>query len=325
MLRSSPATLIAALLAMQLGVVACEPAATPPEEEAPTVPTQSDGYDAPIGSGPVFLADQFQLSQPGSGLDINGDGETDGIINEAWLPAIPIINQRFQASINSSRILIAMELTGLEQPYAGDDSSVTFKLYNCEDEDQDPSNNYCRDPGCARVLPKDHYIEDGQSRYRAQPAPIVAERYAGYIDEKFGIAMEGEEDLEVSGLHVEMTVPADLWELRDGVVCGVSSAADLHRVTLPLCEYQPGFCELSGVPDDLTIAEYLVLLHADPDIDMDADGIERFVLDEGARVAGCYDGDGAEIVGPDCLEDPRMADGYSICFDMHGIPATLVQ
>jgi hypothetical protein len=61
-----------------------------------------------------------------------------------------------------------------------------------------------------------------------------------------------------------------------------------------------------------------------PDIDLDGDGGEQFVLDEDGRLSSCVDGDGAIIDGRDCWQDPRIADGYSVTFVLSAVPARFV-
>jgi hypothetical protein len=59
-----------------------------------------------------------------------------------------------------------------------------------------------------------------------------------------------------------------------------------------------------------------------PDIDLDGDGLERFIVDEAGQITGCIDGDGyTTIDGPDCWQDPHMADGFSVTAVLHGVGA----
>jgi len=49
-----------------------------------------------------------------------------------------------------------------------------------------------------------------------------------------------------------------------------------------------------------------------PDVDIDGDGIERFVTDDEHHITSCVDGDGTVFHGRDCWSDPRMADAFSV-------------
>ena len=65
-----------------------------------------------------------------------------------------------------------------------------------------------------------------------------------------------------------------------------------------------------------------------PDLDLDADGLEDFVIDTGDGscqpvVTACIDGDGTRIDGRSCYSSPEIADGYSAAFDFTAIRAQL--
>jgi hypothetical protein len=71
-------------------------------------------------------------------------------------------------------------------------------------------------------------------------------------------------------------------------------------------------------------------LPSQPDADQDGDGLEQFFDTMGDPDAGtakdghidkCVDGDGTEILGPDCVTDPRIQDGYKLIFVVHGVRA----
>jgi cysteine-rich repeat protein len=65
-----------------------------------------------------------------------------------------------------------------------------------------------------------------------------------------------------------------------------------------------------------------------PDLDLDEDGIESFVVGGGDGdcqpvVVSCADGDGTPIEGRSCTSDPRIADGYSIALAFESIRTRL--
>ena len=78
------------------------------------------------------------------------------------------------------------------------------------------------------------------------------------------------------------------------------------------------------MPQELSMTQYLLLTGIQPEIDVDGDGLETIDLDSNAEIFQCHDGDGSLIEGAYCLEDPRIADGFGMCLDMHGIPGELV-
>ena len=309
---------ISALLAQGCGE------ASPGTAEPPSQPqaVDGDGYEDPAGTGLTYILDVFQLSEPGSGLDIDDDGDIDGVVNRAWQPVLPSINEQLQAGVYSGRTLFGIEMAGVRDPYEGQDPAATLKLYDCYDPDGDPTNNFCDGPDCGRLAADPNHIIDGQTEFRSTPTAIVDEYYEAAIDGEMVFEVDEGVDMQVQEIHIGGSLPVGLHEIY-GVLCAVSTARDLNKVILPICEHLPAFCQMTGVPDDLTVAEYLVVLHFDPDIDLDGDGLERYVLDAEAQVTTCFDADDTEIPGTDCLEDPRMADGFSLCFDFHAIPATI--
>src|SRR5207237_167127 len=54
------------------------------------------------------------------------------------------------------------------------------------------------------------------------------------------------------------------------------------------------------------------------DIDVDGDGLETIDY-AGGQIVSCTDGDGTQIPGPQCVCDPRIADGYSIAVFANGV------
>ncbi len=163
----------------------------------------------------------------------------------------------------------------------------------------------------------------------------------------------------VSGGPEDVTLPiAGLFplDLRQGRISGtvMSSGGDVTGVTagllcgaIPVTTIAglPNFLDMigGGAPpsppcDDAVASTNLgdVLLGgktlfginigpAQPDVDLDGDGLEFYVIDESgpfgcqAVVTACIDGDGTRIEGHDCTSDRRMADGWSA-----GLPFTAV-
>jgi hypothetical protein len=285
----------------------------------------TDGASDPPGSGPVFLLDQLGFADVGDCLDRDGDGTPDCAINRAWRPLLPMLNGLFSAAIANGRILMALEAAGLCAPYAGSDPAVTLKLYPAIDVDGDPTNNLCREPGCGQVLARSRFVVDGQTRYRGPPEPIVDFVARSAFDHPLDIAIDAQtRPLTVRQLQLRCLLPALLDELPSGVMCGVAPVSELAIVQLPICDAAPILCEQARLPPDLSLAEYLAVLGEQPDVDLDGDGLERFELDGNSRVLICYDGDGSVLGAKDCLQDPQMQDGYSLCFSLHGIPGALV-
>lgn len=111
-----------------------------------------------------------------------------------------------------------------------------------------------------------------------------------------------------------------------------------RSATLEICAYSAvhDLGETEGLDEsgDLTMLEVFLAGGApmgiamipgfSPDVDMDHDGLESFVLDESYHVTHCIDGDLTTIAGRDCWRDPRMADGFSLTMRLECVAAELV-
>lgn len=73
-----------------------------------------------------------------------------------------------------------------------------------------------------------------------------------------------------------------------------------------------------------SLLDELVGLGAEPDLDVDRDGLERVEdVDGDGRVDRCVDGDGATQDGADCVRDKRFVDGYELILRFRMVPAEL--
>lgn len=99
-------------------------------------------------------------------------------------------------------------------------------------------------------------------------------------------------------------------------------------------------CDPTLVPDaQINLADVIVggvllsnfldiVVATQPDVDMDGDGLEQYVVVSGtdcqAVIESCIDGDGTPIAGRDCVHDPRMQDTISAAFQFTAPTTTLV-
>ena len=108
----------------------------------------------------------------------------------------------------------------------------------------------------------------------------------------------------------------------DGRLCGVLGAVSLYRFRNET-SLGPGETLLDLLVLGLDGLGYLIT-PTQPEVDVDADGLERFVDTDGDHVIDlCIDGNGTQIVGMTCPEDPRIADGYSFAYDWTAVRAVL--
>lgn len=75
---------------------------------------------------------------------------------------------------------------------------------------------------------------------------------------------------------------------------------------------------------DLTLLDELAALGAQPDLDVDRDGLETILdEDDDGHVDRCIDGDGAIIDGAGCVDDGRMVDAFELVIRFRLVPVTI--
>jgi len=308
---------------------------SPPPTASTPVPClgDSDGFQEPPASGVAFLIDRSTLAGPESGLDVNGDGRADGMLNRAWGYGRTNIDATLMQEIESGRQLSALEIAGLCAPFSGNDPAVTLKLYDAMDVDGDPTTTFCgdRERICSQLaVPR--YALSETFPYRTEPGSLTAGRavFSGEAPLPFAIGPSTSLLLSLHHSLAAVTLPADLSEIDDGMVCGTLTVAALADMALARDCPPAAFCLTARDADDpssLSAADRLALPPAyQPDVDLDGDGLERYQVDFFAspRTVTCHDGDGSLVAEPDCLHSGRMADGFSICFSFHAVGAVLV-
>jgi hypothetical protein len=323
-----------AAMAVVTLALACEPPARP----TPPAPTPDagcvgggDGYADPPASGHVFVVDQIQLTNPGDGIDVTGDGVPDTAMNRAFFFLQFVLNEALRHTVENGRLIYVFELAGLCAPYSGDDPDVTVKVYSCRDANDDSSDNFCRDPGCGTMrVHEQEFNTDGQTVNHSQPLPIVDQLLVAVLPGSIDINLDTTANLGLLRPAMQLTVPTALDEISAGWLCGVVRAGDLDQVVPPHASDPEcrTLCWPDDAPEGLSLAGYMAMNGYQPDIDMDGDGLERFELDADKHVVRCYDGP-RQLPLPHrwpapCLQDPRMADGYSLCFKMHALPGVLL-
>jgi hypothetical protein len=296
------------------------PAATP---EVPPPPPEQDGFDDAPTSGLGFVIDDLAVTPYALAMDLDGNGTADGAINRALDPMLSTVNNAFRSAVLAGRICVALEVVGLESPYACADGAVTLKYYRCDDDDQDPANNFCGAPECGRMVLSAEDIVDGQAVYRTAPTPIVDCRVHGELEQVLLIDLDNDL-LPLERSQVAAFVPDTLHELLEVQIGGVARARDTQLVSIPICRYMPILCVNPNTPEEISLAQYMRLIGEHPDVDLDGDGLERYDLDGEVQVLRCIDGDGAVIEDPACLDDPRIVDGFSMCLGAHAVSAVLL-
>lgn len=321
-----------------IAVVVLAPACDPPPQPTPPAPTPDagcigggDGYLDSPASGRVFVIDQVRLTNPGEGIDVTGDGVPDTAMNSAFFFLQFVLNEALRHTVENGRLVYVFELAGLCAPYTGDDPDVTVKVYECRDANGDSSDNFCRDPGCGTMrVHEQPFNADSQTTNHSPPLPIVDGLLIAALPGSVNINLDTSASFNLRQPALQVTLPAALDEISGGWLCGAVRASELDQIVPP--HVSDPECRTLCWPDDapagLSLAGYLAMNGYQPDIDMDGDGLERFELDASKHVVRCHDGL-HHLPWPrrwpaQCLQDPRMVDGYSLCFEIHALPGVLL-
>ncbi|HJL19597.1 MAG TPA: DUF4215 domain-containing protein [Sandaracinaceae bacterium LLY-WYZ-13_1] len=316
---------------------------TPPEQCDDLNTDRWDGCDAACRREVALVIDELALGGRGVGCDFTGDGAPDNRFFRALGPLGSILGPALDRVVSSGDAILLLAFLGLDDAAGRVDEDLRVAWLLGADGDADPSNDHSGDGA---------FLVDGTTlRDDGTAATSLQSRL------RDGALEGGPEDvpLPLSDLPLELkrallqgrTVASagTLAGLEDGLLCGGVPIAWLTRLeglgegllrTDPACDggAAPRLADLvlAGGEATLTLGEGTEIPvrfpATDPDLDLDADGLERIEVTEGAGcqavVARCVDGDGSTVDGRDCIEDPRIADGFSAAFELSAVGARLV-
>ncbi len=314
-------------------------------------PAVADGWDDAPASGPTFVVNQVAIAE---GPLVNVDGRCDGAgcLDNAFATVGTLSNDQLRQGLLGGEMLFGIEIAGLDEDYSGFDRSVTVKLYPLRDADDPffPANNFRTPPGherCCEFLINPSGLAGSsapQSRVRI-PAQIRNGRLFTVepIDSaqfELTLGLPPFPSMELALAQFSAKVPSDGSELSDVLFSGVWTSRSLFQTCNPFCRTQTPRCP-QPLGEESTLLDLARSIVGDADIDADGDGLECVYDQDGdAAIETCCEGDGAlqcpatpctnpvaaTIPGEpsSCAADPGMNDGYSVTFELHAIPATLV-
>lgn len=282
-------------------------------DAAPTGPDAGFNEAAcPSSYGPSSISSTFSIPAATVGFDLNGDTMVDNNIGSSIVATL--INSSLSSSINDGSLRTLTELRNFTA-IGTDDSSVDVVLYGGIDSDN-PANT------------ADDFTGD-ESYYfdRVWVAPADCSPVATITSTYTGGVIDGTADsaqLYISSLggfvdfarvHLSATIEAD--------TAGVKTASGtpaLFGGAIPACSLNmgPGSIGASALEDIVRVGAI------QPDIDLDGDGLETVQAQAGDGIISCTDGDGTVIMGADCGCDPRIADGFSVTFQIDLVGATVL-
>jgi len=259
-----------------------------------------------------FLTERF--------CDIDDNGEEDNTLADMGSPAGEMLAMILNSALDSELDLVSRlmmhypDIDDLAGPSDADILVITFGGVDI-DNPPDPTDDFDGDETfyvggdyvdpCGEPLYyyTEGYFEDGYGWARGEDVILPLGGFAGFTaTESFGT-------FEPYGAGGE------------GVTCGYATIHALGE----------GADLWDGV--DLTVLELLVtgggpmglpaVPGALPDLDLDGDGLEMFVVDDEGHIVRCVDGDHSVLDGRDCWRDEGMRDGFSFVLGMSAVSAHL--
>lgn len=318
------------------------------------LPTTIDGMDDPPGEGVGFVIDRIQIAEGDIGFNVDGRCDSDGCVDNTLGQLGQLANNQIDQGIKAGDSLLLLELAGLEDPYQGNERSMTIKLYGGRDADDpvNPSDNFSRPPGATtccnfNINPQSLRGIEGQARARS-PAVITNGRLESLapvtIEFTLTIGNPPHPEIRITNTRVRGIVPADLSRFSQGLLGGAIPLGTLASIDNPYCVAGDSSQCPRQVPEESKLLDLASgLLGPLPDIDLDGDGLECAIDDNSdGLVDTCCEGilgrercpfdgcptsrifaPGAEIASA-CALDPRMADGYSLGLTFTAVAANIL-
>lgn len=288
------------------------------EKDAGTDAADTDA-DAPPEAGPPLL-----------GPSLVFDDFHVATLQEAFHPfalLAPLVNDQLTMSIQNGQLLFGVELRGLDDPSGQADQEITAAMIGLSDSDSDNTDNFMPDmPETFSPAPLSFGME-GNPTIEFTTASI---KNGVLKAESVGL-------LQTPGLPFPFANPVlegtlkptsegdAVRTLEKGKLTGAVRASLLAVVP----NITMGQCQGQTLLD--VIATGCGIFPLQPQVDLDGDGFEKLFDDpddqgmKDHRIDRCVDGDGTEILGTDCVNDPRIADGYNMIFALHGVRAFVLQ
>lgn len=241
------------------------------------------------------------------------------------------LNEQLTSAIADGTLLLGLEVRQLDDPAGQEDPMITVGMYGLNDADGDPSDNFDPDKPEEFTTTALFTGNGGSPTIHFESASISGGQ----------LHAEGVGLLSIPGLPIPFQRPTidgalvasekgdAIRTLENGRLKGavaVSLLANAPNISM-------GQCKGSSLLD--VIATGCGFITIQPDVDLDDDGFEKLFDDEGGDpdagstkdgvIDRCVDGDGTEILGTDCVSDPRIKDGYRLIFVIHGVRAIILE
>jgi hypothetical protein len=311
----------------------------------PTGPAVIEGYDDPAGSGKTFIFSSLGLAPSPEDADLSALCQESQVCqdNGFWIFG-ELANASIQEAVNDGETLILLELNGIDNDFRGNDRNLSVKLYSAYDADWPArsSNNFAIPQGankCCEFIINEYSLSPNTRQALARaPARLVQGELLtlGTVnaDMVLGIGKPPHSPIKMNNLRLSGRVASDFSKIRSGLFSTVLPAQDLARRDNPYCKEINLYCPEPS--EDSSLLD-LALNLLQPDVDLDHDGLEHFLLGPNRRVGECYDGCGRQcssigpLIPPSISNDPSscvfhedIQDGFSSIFRFEATEASIV-
>ncbi len=285
------------------------------------------------------VINELSIASPMVGCDTSGDGRPDNAFSTALGGATSFINDRIQNGVDDGNILLATALYGVDDTRVIDDPELTLAWMRVVDADGNTRNNF---GGMGTFLAAAAAFDpDGRPRTTLVGDVTMTQLDVGPEDIVVPLGFIVPIDLRAARLAATTTTMADVYTgMTDGLICGTVPVESLARIPDPTMFFTgmgTAPCDDTMEPGTLadlivggrTVLGFLQIGPAAPDVDLDGDGLESFVVDDmgpsdcQAVIVGCVDGDGTRIDGRGCVNDMRIRDGFSAAFEFTAVRAQI--
>ncbi|NJK88988.1 MAG: hypothetical protein HC923_05990 [Myxococcales bacterium] len=105
-----------------------------------------DGFDQEPGTGLGFIVSRLDLADRTQGFDVDGSCSGSSCIDNIIGSIGGVANNQINQGVRNGQSLLLMEIAGLDEPYQGNETSATLKIYAATDADSPPfpDDNFSR-------------------------------------------------------------------------------------------------------------------------------------------------------------------------------------
>lgn len=253
--------------------------------------------------GKTFVLDEVVIMPAGEGVDITGDGMPDNLLGVL----APLANPVNAADLESGAGIWLLDFVGWNGTADDDQSLLRFYLGVDADSPPDPSNNF---DGDAQFRIFDRQLDVNCQPLTSEDGAMFAGGVATAEAEAWRFVVQSAGTIEYRSIHASFQF-AETLDSFDGAFGAAWTVCNLSQIA---------GTAFAGTSALRTIVNNLD--QPNPDLDIDGDGLEVLVGD-GEDIVACIDGDGTELLGPECACDPRIADAYSVSVQVHAVPAEI--